>query len=226
MKSSVSPDPVDSVPACAAAATLSAARTLVETPFTIPAAGESMLKPGDAAPDFVLKDAEGRDVRLSSFSGRPIVLWFYPKDLTPGCTLQAKGLRDQHDALQEQHNAVVVGVSLDPPDRHPEFTESCGLPFALLSDPEGRVHDLYDAWRTSLFGRSHLAVRRCTFIIDGDGIIRAVHKNVNVLTHARTVVKDLERLKAQKSWGLGLPKKEKDKVEKEKEREKAEMPPP
>ena len=160
-----------------------------------------MLKPGDAAPDFVLKDAAGKDVRLSSFSGRAIVLWFYPKDLTPGCTIQAKGLRDHHDSITG-HDAVVVGVSLDPPERHHEFEDTCGLPFTLLSDPEGRVHDLYDAWRTSLFGRSHFAVRRCTFIIDGDGIIRAVHRNVNVFTHAATVVKDLERLKAQKSWGL------------------------
>lgn len=158
-----------------------------------------MLKPGDAAPDFVLKDQDGRDVRLSSFSGRPIVLFFYPKDSTPGCTIQAKGLRDHAEDLAK-HNAVVVGMSLDDPDSHLEFQESCHLGYTLLSDPEGRVHDLYDAWRTTLLGRSHFAVRRCTFVIDADGIIRAVHKNVNVFTHAKTVVKDLERLAAQKSW--------------------------
>lgn len=160
-----------------------------------------MLKPGDAAPDFVLKDAQGLDVRLSSFSGRPIILYFYPRDFTPGCTIQSKGLRDQYDTIQGHHNAVVVGVSLDDPEQHEEFAESCGLPFTLLSDPEGRVHDLYDAWRTTLLGRTPMAVRRCTFVIDGDGIIRAVHKNVNVFTHAKTVVKDLERLSAQTSWG-------------------------
>jgi peroxiredoxin Q/BCP len=158
-----------------------------------------MLKPGDAALDFVLKDQDGRDVRLSSFSARPIVLFFYPKDLTPGCTIQAKGLRDHMDDLAK-HNAVVVGVSLDRPEKHHEFQETCGLPYPLLSDPEGRVHDLYDAWRTTLLGRSHLAVRRCTFVIDADGIIRAVHKTVNVFTHAKAVVKDLERMAAQKSW--------------------------
>ena len=161
-----------------------------------------VLKPGDAAPDFVLKDGTGKDVRLSGFSGRPIVLYFYPKDNTPGCTIQSKGLRDEYDALQA-HGAVVVGVSLDPPERHAEFAEDCGLPFPLLSDPEGRVHDLYNAWRTTLFGRSSLGVRRCTFIIDGDGIIRDVHKNVNVFTHAKQVRNDLERLAAQKSWGNG-----------------------
>jgi len=158
-----------------------------------------MLKPGDAAPDFVLKDQDGRDVRLSSFSGRPIVLFFYPKDNTPGCTIQAKGLRDHADDLAK-HDAVIVGISLDPPESHLEWHESCHLGYTLLSDHEGRVHDLYDAWRTTLLGRSHFAVRRCTFIIDADGIIQAVHKNVNVFTHAKTVLKDLERLAAQKSW--------------------------
>ena len=158
-----------------------------------------MLTPGDAALDFVLKDQDGRDVRLSSFSGRPIVLFFYPKDLTPGCTIQAKGLRDATEELAK-HNAVVVGVSLDPPERHQEFQETCGLGFPLLSDPEGRVHDLYDAWRTTLLGRSSVAVRRCTFVIDSDGIVRAVHPNVNVFTHARTVLKDRERLTAQEAW--------------------------
>jgi thioredoxin-dependent peroxiredoxin len=159
----------------------------------------AMLKPGDAALDFVLKDQDGRDLRLSSFSGRPIVLFFYPKDLTPGCTIQAKGLRDLSEEFAK-HNAVVVGVSLDPPDRHQEFQETCGLGFPLLSDPEGRVHDLYDAWRTTLLGRSSMAVRRCTFVIDADGIVRAVHAHVNVFTHAKAVLKDLERLKAQEAW--------------------------
>lgn len=159
-----------------------------------------MLKPGDAAPDFVLKDQDGKDVRLSSFSGRPIVLFFYPKDLTPGCTIQAKGLRDQTENLAA-HNAQVVGISLDEPERHAEFQDTCGLPYPLLSDPEGRVHDLYDAWRTTLLGRTSLAVRRCTFVIDANGIVRAVHRNVNVFTHAKAVLQDLDRLTAQSAWG-------------------------
>ncbi len=167
-----------------------------------------MLKPGDAAPDFVLKDADGKDVRLSSFSGRPIVLYFYPKDHTPGCTIQAKGLRDHYEEIQG-HGAVVVGVSLDPPERHREFRKDCEIPFLLLADPEGRVHDLYDAWRTSLLGRSPLAVRRCTFIIDGAGIIREVYRNVNVFGHAKQVVKDLERMEAQQAWGKDGGKAEK-----------------
>jgi thioredoxin-dependent peroxiredoxin len=159
-----------------------------------------MLRPGDAAPDFVLKDADGRDVRLSSFSGQPIVLYFYPRDHTPGCTIQAKGFRDHHPEF-ERLGAMVVGVSLDTPKEHCAFRDKHQLQFPLLADPEGRVHDLYEAWRTTLFGRRSIGVRRCTFIIDSDGIIRRVYKRVNVLTHARQVIKDLERLAAQHAWG-------------------------
>ena len=163
-------------------------------------AAQGVLKPGDAAPDFVLKDGDGRDVRLSGFSGSPIVLWFYPKDFTAGCTIEAKRFRDHYPAIVA-HGAVVVGVSLDSMESHKEFAAECGLPFPLLADPDGRVHDLYDAWRTSLLGRSSLGVRRCTFLIDGDGIIYEVYRTVNVFGHARTILKDLERMKAQKAWG-------------------------
>ena len=162
-----------------------------------------MLRPGDAAPDFVLKDGDGKDVRLSSLGGRPIVLYFYPKDNTPGCTLEAKSFRDHYEDFRS-HNAAVVGVSLDEPESHKAFAKKCELPYPLLSDPEGRVHELYEAWqkwRTALVGRSHLAVQRCTFLIDEDGIIRRVYKRVTPLGHARQVLKDLERMKAQKAWG-------------------------
>lgn len=161
-----------------------------------------MLREGDAAPDFVLKDADGNDVRLSSFSGKPIVLYFYPKDSTPGCTIQAKGLRDRYEEIAE-HGAVVVGVSLDDVESHCAFRDRLDLPFILLADPDGRVHDLYEAWRTSLFGRSRFAVRRCTFIIDETGIIAKSYSNVNVMGHAKQVIKDLARLAAQNSWGKG-----------------------
>lgn len=158
-----------------------------------------MLRPGDAAPDFVLKDADGQDVRLSHIGG-PIVLYFYPADNTPGCTLEAKGFRDQHEEIAKA-GATIVGVSMDDPESHCGFRDKHEIPFHLLSDPDGRAFDLYEAWRTSLFGRSPLAVRRCTFLIDEDGIIRAVYRNVNVFRHAKQVMQDLERMKAQKSWG-------------------------
>lgn len=162
-----------------------------------------MLRPGDAAPDFVLKDADGRDVRLSTLGG-PMVLYFYPRDDTMGCTLQAKGFRDNFPEIVKR-GAKVVGISMDRPERHAAFRDSHGLPFHLLSDPEGRVIDLYEAWRTTLLGRHPIAVRRCTFVIDEDGIIRRVHSNVNPLRHAKQVLKDLERLEAQASWGRGEP---------------------
>lgn len=160
----------------------------------------AMLKPGDAAPDFVLKDQDGEDLRLSRFAGHPIVLFFYPRDHAPGCTLEVRGLRDQADALAEQ-DARVVGVSLDDPSDHRAFRDKNGLSFPLLSDPDGRVHDLYEAWRTTLFGRRSWAVRRCTYLIDTDGIIRRVYRSVNPVLHGRQVVKDVRRLAAQRSWG-------------------------
>lgn len=152
-----------------------------------------MLKVGDAAPDFVLKDADGNDVRLSSFSGRPVVLFFYPKDNTPGCTIEAQKFRHEHPAVEDL-GGVVLGVSLDGNDSHCDFRDKHDLPFRLLSDPEGHVHDLYGAWRTTILGRNSLGVRRCTYLIDGSRVVRRVYKRVNVLGHAKKVREDLELL--------------------------------
>ena len=152
-----------------------------------------MLKEGDAAPDFVLWDAQGRPVRLSSFQGRVVALYFYPRDQSAGCTLEACNFRDHHEDLQ-QRGVQVVGVSLDSVDSHASFREKHNLPFLLLSDTDGRVHDMYGAWHTTLLGRSPLAVRRCTFLIDRDGIIRKVYGHVIPLRHAQQVLKDAEAL--------------------------------
>jgi len=157
-----------------------------------------VFQPGDAAPDFVLKDAEGVDVRLSSLRG-PIVLYFYPKDNTAGCTIQAKNFRDHYDELVAK-GATVVGVSLDSSESHCRVRDRLNLPFHLLSDPDGRVHDVYDAWKTTLFGRSAIGVRRCTFLIDEDGIIRAVFKSVRPWGHAQEVLRQLERLNVHSDW--------------------------
>jgi peroxiredoxin Q/BCP len=152
-----------------------------------------VLKDGDAAPDFVLKDADGQDLRLSTLLGRPVVLYFYPKDRTTGCTIEAKSFRDEHAELA-RHGAHVLGVSLDGVDSHCEVRDRLDLPFTLLSDPDGRVHDLYDAWWTTVFGKTAMAVRRCTFVIDADGIVRRVHKRVNPIGHAKQVLRDLDSL--------------------------------
>lgn len=152
-----------------------------------------MLKVGDAAPDFVLENADGDPVRLSSFIGAPVILYFYPKDHTPGCTIQAQRFRAEHDAIQDA-GGVLLGVSMDASDAHCTFRDKHDLPFHLLADTDGRVHDMYDAWRTKLLGRNSLGVRRCTYLIDSDGIIRRVYKNVGVLGHAKKVREDLELL--------------------------------
>ncbi len=157
-----------------------------------------MLRPGDAAPDFVLKDSDGNDVRLSTYSGRPIILYFYPRDNNPSCVVQAKAFRDAHPKIQS-FGAALVGVSMDPD--HSAFRAKHKIPYPLLSDRDGRVHDLYDAWRTTLLGKRPIAVRRCTYLIDGDGIIRRAYHRVNLLRQGHTVLKDLDRLSAQREWG-------------------------
>lgn len=154
-----------------------------------------MLKPGDAAPDFVLPDADGKPVRLSTFSGKWLVVYFYPRDRTPGCTIEAKGFRDEFEALAEA-GVVVVGVSLDDTESHCDFREKYDIPFHLLSDADGRIHDLYDAWRTRLFGRHAIGVRRCTFLVDPQGIIRYVYRVVQPVGHAKAVRAKLESLRS------------------------------
>ncbi|MEK6985114.1 MAG: peroxiredoxin [Candidatus Thermoplasmatota archaeon] len=154
-----------------------------------------MPKVGDAAPDFVLKDADGNEVRLSSYRGRPVVLYFYPKDRTPGCTIQAKSFRDEHAGLTEV-GAVVLGVSLDSMESHCEFRDRHQLPFKLLSDPDGRIHDLYGIFWTSLFGKTSLAVRRTTFLIDAHGVIQLAHSGLNPVTHVTRALEELAALRS------------------------------
>lgn len=157
-----------------------------------------VLKAGDAAPDFVLKDADGNDVRLSHLQGHPVVLYFYPKDHTPGCTVEAKGFRDAYRDF-EAADAAVFGVSLDDAAAHCSFRDRHHLPFGLLCDPDGRIHDMYGAWRTTLLGRNVLGVRRCTYLIDARGIIAKTYKRVAPGRHAAEVLADLQALRAAES---------------------------
>ncbi len=166
-----------------------------------------MLRPGDAAPDFVLKDSEGHDVRLSTYSGRPIILYFYPRDNNMASVVQAKSFRDVFSEIKT-FDAAVVGVSMD--HDHQPFRDRYEIPFPLLSDRDGRVHDLYDAWRTTLLGKRPIAVRPCTYLIDRDGIIRRAYAHINLLGHGRTVLKDLDRLSAQREWGKKIDPRLKD----------------
>lgn len=152
-----------------------------------------MLKQGSKAPAFALKDAEGRLHKLSDFLGRKVVLYFYPKDNTPGCTKEACDFRDAHRKLSSV-NAVVIGISADSSESHAKFAGKFGLPFILLSDPDKSVIRKYGALREkSMFGSSFLGIVRSTFIIDEKGVIRKLFPDVSVNDHVEEVLKELKK---------------------------------
>jgi peroxiredoxin Q/BCP len=150
-----------------------------------------VVEEGKPAPDFELA-SDGRDnVKLSDLRGKQVVLYFYPKDDTPGCTTQACGIRDAY-AEFEQAGAVVLGVSPDGPDSHVKFKEKYSLPFTLLADEEHRVADDYGVWAEKTYmGRTYWGVERSTFVIDEDGLVKKAMHKVKVDTHADEVLRVL-----------------------------------
>lgn len=153
-------------------------------------------RPGDPAPDFRLPSTEGRDLTLSEHRGRPVVLYFYPKDMTPGCTAEACDFRDRHDALR-QAGAVLLGVSPDPVAAHDRFARKHALPFPLLADEEHVAQNAYGVRKEkSMYGRTFLGVERSTFLIDRDGILRRAWRKVKVAGHADDVLDAVRRLGA------------------------------
>jgi thioredoxin-dependent peroxiredoxin len=147
-----------------------------------------MLAEGEAAPDFTLESDAGESVSLSSFRGRPVVLYFYPKDDTPGCTKQACGIRDMYGEF-ERAGAVVLGVSPDQAASHVKFKAKYDLPFTLLADPDHTVAELYGAWGEKRnYGKTYLGIIRSTFVIDADGTVTKVMHNVKPTTHADDVL--------------------------------------
>jgi peroxiredoxin Q/BCP len=147
-----------------------------------------MVEEGQEAPDFELTSDAGERVRLSQFRGRPVVLYFYPKDDTPGCTAQACGIRDSYDDF-EQQGAVVLGVSPDEESSHVKFKQKYGLPFTLLADPEHEVADQYGVWgERKYMGKTYWGVERSTFLIDEEGRIAKVMRRVKPDTHAEQVL--------------------------------------
>ncbi len=149
---------------------------------------------GEDAPDFSLSDDNGRQVKLSDFRGRPVVLYFYPQDDTPGCTKEACAFRDRGADLQAR-GAVVLGVSPDDVASHGQFRDKYSLNFPLLADAGHKVAERYGAWREkNLYGKVTLGLQRSTFVIDGDGKVRKVWKKVNVDGHDEQVLKALETL--------------------------------
>jgi peroxiredoxin Q/BCP len=146
---------------------------------------------GKPAPDFSLKSDTGETVTLSSLRGRPIILYFYPKDDTPGCTAQACGIRDSWGDF-EQRGAVVLGVSPDSETSHVKFKQKYGLPFTLLADPEHKVADDYGVWaEKSYAGKTYWGVERSTFVIDADGSVARVMRRVKPDTHVEQVLEAL-----------------------------------
>ena len=155
-----------------------------------------MLNEMTAAPDFALSDAEGRSVRLSDLRGQWVVLYFYPRDNTPGCTRQACAFAAAYDGLR-QKGAVVVGVSKDSAASHKKFAEKHGLPFVLLSDPDHAVLELYDVWKEKKqYGEVSMGTVRSTYIIDPEGVIRRAMPKVKPDTNAADVLAALEELGA------------------------------
>jgi thioredoxin-dependent peroxiredoxin len=152
-----------------------------------------LIKEGDAAPDFEARDAEGNAVRLSELRGRKVVLYFYPKDDTPGCTKEACSFRDGF-AEFERRGIKVLGVSTDDERSHRKFAEKYSLPFTLLADTDHRVADLFGVYGEKQFmGRKYMGVSRQTFLIGEDGRVVKVFDKVKVDEHAADVLKAFDR---------------------------------
>jgi peroxiredoxin Q/BCP len=149
---------------------------------------DNNLKEGDIAPDFELKDYNGVSLSLSSLRGKYVVLYFYPKDDTPGCTIEAKSFRDSYQEFLSL-GVAVVGISVDDQSSHKRFCEKYALPFPLLSDENHEVVKAYGVWGSkSLYGKIFEGTNRITFVIDPDGKISKIWKKVNVNGHTNEVL--------------------------------------
>lgn len=155
-----------------------------------------MPQQGDEAPEFTLEDQGGVERALEDYRGSWVLLYFYPKDDTPGCTKQACALRDDFPAF-ENVDAVILGVSTDTVARHHAFAQKYNLPFTLLADEDKKVVEMYGVWqKKKMMGREYMGTVRTSFLIDPDGVIAKVYENVKPETHAQDVLKDLESLQA------------------------------
>ena len=153
-----------------------------------------MLKEGDKAPDFKLPSDSGKIVSLKELKGKKIILYFYPKDDTSGCTLQAKIFRDELAEFSKR-GAVVLGVSKDSVDSHVKFKTKYGLNFSLLSDESGEVCEKYDVWKEkNMYGKTYMGIERTTFVIDENARIEKVFPKVKVEGHAAEVLKAAQAL--------------------------------
>lgn len=150
-----------------------------------------MLKVGEKAPDFTLQDKDGKEVSLSDFLGKKVVLYFYPRDNTPGCTRQACAFAAAYNGFKEK-NVEVIGISRDSVASHVKFAEKHGLPFILLSDPELKAIEPYGVWQEKkLYGKVSMGVVRTTYVIDEAGVIEKVMPKVKPDTNAAEILAEL-----------------------------------
>jgi len=147
-----------------------------------------MLKVGDKAPDFTVNDQDGVPVKLSDLRGSKVVLYFYPRDMTPGCTAEACNLRDNYRTMKKK-GYEVLGVSTDSEKSHRKFIEKEKLPFRLLADTEKAVHNAYGTWvEKSMYGRKYMGTARITFVIDKNGVIEDIIEKVNTKDHVSQIL--------------------------------------
>jgi len=153
-----------------------------------PALEVDMLKEGDKAPDFQLQDDSGKEISLKDLKGKKVVLYFYPKDDTPGCTTEACAFRDDYTKYKKL-NTVIYGVSKDSLESHMKFKTKYSLPFPLLIDPDAKLAQQYGAWgEKNMYGKKSMGLIRSTFVIDENGKIEKVFRNVKVDGHSETIL--------------------------------------
>ena len=151
-----------------------------------------MLEEGKKAPAFTLESDKDKKVSLKDFLGKKVVLYFYPKDMTSGCTTEACDFRDAHPDFKKI-KTVVLGVSADSVERHKKFSDKYDLPFTLLSDPDKKVLEKYGVWKEkSMYGRKYMGIERTTFIIDEKGKIQKIFPKVKVKGHVEKVLEELK----------------------------------